>query len=111
MAPKVLVVTEDAVGEVLGGAAIRSYEIARALTTVADVTLAAPGVEPAGLSPARHVAYEVADARPLRALFREADVVITRPTGPLVASSLRDSPARIVYDLCDPIPLDILESS
>ena len=64
------------------------YKIARALTTVADVTLAAPGVEPAGLSPARHVAYEVADARPLRALFREADVVITRPTGPLVASWL-----------------------
>ena len=37
-------------------------------------------------------------------------MVITRPTGPLVASWLRDSGARIVYDLCDPIPLDILET-
>jgi glycosyltransferase involved in cell wall biosynthesis len=110
MTPRVVVVTEDAVGEVLGGAAIRSYEIARALTPVADVTLAAPGGEPAGLGPARHVAFEVGDPRPLRALFREADVVITRPTGPLVASWLRSSGARIVYDLCDPVPLDILET-
>jgi glycosyltransferase involved in cell wall biosynthesis len=46
----------------------------------------------------------------LRRLFREADVVITRPVPPLVAGWLRASEARIVYDLCDPVPLDLLET-
>ncbi len=66
MPRSVLVVTEDRVGEMLGGAAIRAYEIARALTDVADVTLAAPGTEPPGLAPARHVPYDLEDPRPLR---------------------------------------------
>jgi len=110
MPRRVLIVTEDRVGEVLGGAAIRAYEFARSLAGVADVTLAAPGTEPPGLAPARHVPFEPAEPRPLRALFGEADVVIMRPPNPLVAGWLRASGARIVYDLIDPLPLDILEA-
>jgi glycosyltransferase involved in cell wall biosynthesis len=110
MPRSVLVVTEDQVGEMLGGAAIRAYEIARALTDVADVTLAAPGTEPAGLAPARHVPYELEDPRVLRGLFGDADVVIMRPPNPLVAGWLHASKARIVYDICDPLPLNILEA-
>jgi glycosyltransferase involved in cell wall biosynthesis len=110
MPRRVLVVTEDRLGEMLGGAAIRAYEFARALTGVADVTLAAPGTGPPGLAPARHVSFELDDPRPLRGLFRDADVVIMRPPNPLVAGWLRASKARIVYDLCDPLPLDILEA-
>jgi glycosyltransferase involved in cell wall biosynthesis len=110
MPRSVLVVTEDRVGEMLGGAAIRAYEIARSLSGVADVTLAAPGTEPPGLAPARHVAYELDDPRPLRRLFRDADVVIMRPPNPLVAGWLGASKARIVYDLGDPLPLNSLEA-
>jgi len=110
MPASVLVVTEDHLGEMLGGAAIRAYEIARSLTEVADVTLAGPGVEPAGLAPARHVPFELDDPRPLRGLFQNADVVIMRPPNPVVASWLHRSEARVVYDLCDPLPLDILEA-
>jgi glycosyltransferase involved in cell wall biosynthesis len=110
MRRSVLVVTEDRVGETLGGAAIRAYELARALTDVADVTLAAPGTEPAGLAPVRLEPYELEDPRPLRDLFRDADVVIMRPPNPLVAGWLRASRARIVYDICDPLPLNILEA-
>jgi glycosyltransferase involved in cell wall biosynthesis len=110
MPRSVLVVTEDRVGEMLGGAAIRAYEIARALTDVADVTLAAPGTEPSGLAPARHVPYELEDPDLLRSLCRDADVVIMRPPNPLVAGWLRASHARIVYDICDPLPLNILEA-
>lgn len=110
MPASVLVVTEDRVGKMLGGAAIRAYEIARSLTDVADVTLAAPGIEPSGLAPARHAPFELDDPRPLRELFNDADVVIMRPPNPVVASWLRASNARIVYDLCDPLPLDILEA-
>ena len=110
MSASVLVVTEDRVGKMLGGAAIRAYEIARSLTDVGDVTLAAPGSEPSGLAPARHVPFELDDPGPLRGLIEEADVVIMRPPNPVVASWLRASRARIVYDLCDPLPLDILEA-
>ena len=110
MPASVLVVTEDRIGEMLGGAAIRAYEIARSLADVADVTLAAPGIEPSGLAPARHVAFDLDDPGPLRRLIEDADVVIMRPPNPVVASWLRASGARIVYDLCDPIPLDILEA-
>jgi glycosyltransferase involved in cell wall biosynthesis len=110
MARSVLVVTEDRVGEMLGGAAIRAYEIARSLSDVADVTLAAPGTEPPDLAPAQHVPFELEDPRSLRPLFRDADVLIMRPPNPLVGGWLRRSKARIVYDLCDPLPLDILEA-
>jgi glycosyltransferase involved in cell wall biosynthesis len=110
MPPSLLVVTEDRVGEMLGGAAIRAYEIARSLADAAGVTLAAPGTEPPGLAPARHVPYEVGDPRPLRRMIRDADVVLLRPPNPLVAGWLRASRARIVYDLCDPLPLNILEA-
>jgi glycosyltransferase involved in cell wall biosynthesis len=110
MPRSVLVVTEDPLGETLGGAAIRAYEIARSLSDIADVTLIGPGTEPPGLGPVRHVPYESGDPRPLRALFRDADVVIMRPPNPVVAGWLRASKARIVYDICDPLPLDILEA-
>jgi len=110
MPRSVLVVTDDRLGEMLGGAAIRAYEIARSLSDVADVTLAGPGTEPPDLAPARHVPFELGDPRPLRSLFRDADVVIMRPPNPVVAGWLRASKARIVYDLCDPLPLDILEA-
>jgi glycosyltransferase involved in cell wall biosynthesis len=105
MPARLLIVTEDPVGEML-----RAYEMARALTDVAEVTLAAPGTAPAGLAPARHVPFELHDPRPLRGLFRDADVVIMRPPNPVVSRWLRASKARIVYDLCDPLPLDILEA-
>jgi glycosyltransferase involved in cell wall biosynthesis len=110
MRRRVLIVTEDRLGEMLGGAAIRAYEIARSLSDMADVTLAAPGIEPPGLAPARHVPFDLNDPSPLRVLFRDADVVIMRPPNPLVAGWLRRSSARIVYDLCDPLPLNILEA-
>ena len=110
MPRRVVIVTEDPVGEMLGGAAIRAYEMARGLVDVADVTLVAPGSEPPDLAPARHVPFDPAAPRPLRALFAAADVVITRPTSPQVTAWLRASSARIVYDLCDPLPLDVLEA-
>jgi glycosyltransferase involved in cell wall biosynthesis len=110
MQRRVLIVTEDPVGEVLGGAAIRAYEIARGLTEVAEVTLAAPGSEPPGLAPARHVAFEIEHPTRLRELFTAADTVIMRPPNPLISGWLRRSGARIVFDLIDPVPLDVLEA-
>ena len=61
--------TEDRLGEMLGGAAIRAYEIARSLTDVADVTLAGPGTEPPGLRRPATCRSSSSDPRPLRELF------------------------------------------
>src|SRR5215207_9575276 len=110
MPRSVLVVSDDRLGETLGGAAIRAYEIARSLRDVADVPLAGPGTEPPGLAPARHVPFEPGDPGALRGLSRDAGVGITRPPSPGVASWRRASNARTVYDLCEPLPLDILQA-
>lgn len=110
MLRRVLIVTEDPVGAVMGGAAIRACEFARALTGSADVTLAAPGTAPSALDGVAHVPFEAGDPRPLRGLIDDADVVVTRPASPVVSGWLRASGARIVYDLVDPLPLDILEA-
>src|SRR5215203_1620577 len=107
---RVLIVTEDPVGAVLGGAAIRACEMARALSDVAEVTLAAPGTAPPGLERVAHVPFALDDPRPLRALFRAADVVVMRPGSAVIAGWLRRSGARIVFDISDPLPLDILEA-
>ncbi len=95
----------------LGGAAIRAYEMARSLADVADVTLAAPGSEPPGLRPARHVPFELDDPRPLRGLFqrrRRGDHAAAQPAWWRAGCARRRR--AIVYDLCDPLPLDILEA-
>ncbi len=110
MARRVLIVTEDPVGEILGGAAIRAYEMARSLVDVAEVTLAAPGTEPPGLAPAKYASFALNDPGPLRELFEAADVVVMRPPNPVVLGWLRRSGARIVFDLYDPLPLDVLEA-
>src|ERR687895_351307 len=63
----------------MGGNAIRALELARAVAPQAAVTLAAPG-----------------------------HVVLT-PQGARVRSWARRSRARLVFDLYDPMPLEVLE--
>ena len=74
------------------------------------MTLAGPGTSRLGWLRPGTCPFDLEDPRPLRQLFRDADVVIMRPPNPVVAGWLRASKARIVYDLCDPLPLDILEA-
>jgi glycosyltransferase involved in cell wall biosynthesis len=107
---KALLVTLDELGEEIGGNAIRSAELASLLTAHAEVTLAAPGSTPSWLSQVRHVPFELADPRSLRPELAAADVIVTPPQGPLLNAWLRRSPARVVYDVYDPHPLEALET-
>jgi len=99
---RVLVVTNDRVAARRAGPAIRSYEIARALGRVFDVTLAAavPIEESAPLG-VEALSYGD-DPRRLRALADRADVVVLAPFVLGVHRVLLDAEAALVADLTDP---------
>jgi glycosyltransferase involved in cell wall biosynthesis len=106
---RVLVLSEDPVGPEMGGNAIRAYELAAVLSEHAQVALASPAGD---LAPpeVRAVRFEREDPRALRAALHGTDVVLALPPNPVVAAELRRSGARVVYDLYDPRPLQVLEA-
>ncbi len=109
MTSRVLVISEDPVGAHMGGNAIRAYELACALAAHADVTLAAPSS--GGSAPGvDRIPFDREDPGALRRTLREADVVVTLPQNSVVTAELRRSGARIVYDMYDPKPLQLLEA-
>jgi hypothetical protein len=93
----------------MGGNAIRAYELARALAATADVVLAAPaaGAPPPGVT---HVPFHRDEPRGLRRHLQGVDVVLALPQNPVVSAVLRRSGARLVYDMYDPKPLQMLEA-
>ncbi len=113
--PRVLFISGDPVGREMAGLGIRYYELARAVSENVDVTLAHGGsaVDAQGLPPGREdlrlIAFRVHDPGPLRSAIVQADAVVTHPQWPLVTSWLRDSRARLIYDLYDPETLETLE--
>jgi glycosyltransferase involved in cell wall biosynthesis len=104
--PSVLVICAGSIGREMAGPGIRSYELARALRPHAEVTLAAVG---SADSRPDVVPYDLHAPHALRPLIAAADAVVCQPTSPLVAAWLRHSDARVVYDLYDPEPLELLE--
>ncbi len=94
----------------MGGAAIRAYEMARALATSAAVTLVAPGTPPPGLGPESYAPYRPGDTHELARLFAQADAIVLRPASPAISALADRSGARVIFDLCDPLTLDMLEA-
>ncbi len=109
MSRRVLILSEDPVGEGMGGNAIRAYEIARALAAHAQVTLLAP-LSGGGVGDVEHVPFAREDLPELRARLRQADAVLALPQNPVLAKALRRSHAQVIYDLYDPRPLQVLEA-
>ncbi|MHB1536947.1 MAG: glycosyltransferase family 4 protein [Solirubrobacteraceae bacterium] len=98
------------VSDALTGVAIRTVELARVLAEQADVTIA--GVEPTALSDLPATSYRLfGDPRRsgLAQLIDAADVIVAQPPWPLLAARLRRSRARLIYDLYDPEPLEVVE--
>jgi glycosyltransferase involved in cell wall biosynthesis len=107
--PQVLFICADAVGSSMAGVGIRAYELARALRPHADVTLAAIETGTTTLPDVDVVTYHIRDARALRQHIARADTIIAQPQWPLVAHWLKDSGARLVFDIYDPEPFEVLE--
>jgi glycosyltransferase involved in cell wall biosynthesis len=107
--PRVLVICADQLGSSLAGVAVRAYELSRVLMEHADVTLA--GVEAATPPPpgVPAVTYALRDPRALRPHIEAADVIVAQQQWPVIARWMRNSGARLVYDLVTPEPFELLE--
>ena len=108
VAVKVVVLCLDAVGPRMAGIAIRSVQIARALAPHADVVLAAARTSGEAKLDVPVVAYDRHDGRSVRAQLAGAEVVVCQPQWPLVMRELRDSGARLVFDLSCPEIIETL---
>jgi glycosyltransferase involved in cell wall biosynthesis len=111
-ARRVLFLCAEPVDERPLGVAIRTLELARVLSSHAEVTIA--GVEPslgpvAGLPVASYRRFGDPARGELAGLIAQADVVVAQPPWPQLAARLRRSGAKLVYDLYDPEPLEVLE--
>ena len=109
MTPKVLVVSADRIGSVMSGPAIRSYELAKALRPHAEVTLAGVETDADPVEDFDVVQYHLRDQRRLRPLIADADVIVAQPPWPTAGAWMRASSARLVFDLYDPEPFEVLE--
>jgi glycosyltransferase involved in cell wall biosynthesis len=107
--PNVLLVCADPVGERMAGLGIRCWELARALSTGASVTVAHGGSEQGERDGVRTVAFRPHAPAALRALIGRADTVVAHPQWPLVSRWLARGSARVVVDLYCPETLETLE--
>lgn len=108
---RVLVICADQLGSTLAGPGQRAYELARALQEHTDVTLAGVRAEtpPPGGVPT--VLYELRNPQELKQHVESADVVFAQPQWPVIARWLRESRARLVFDLATPEPFEVAESA
>lgn len=107
--PRVLVISADVVGAEMAGVAIRAYELARALGPYAEVTLAGLEGDADSVTDVRTIVYALKDPRALRPHIARADVVVAQPQWPVISAWLRRSGARLIFDMYDPEPLEVLE--
>ncbi len=106
---RILVISTAPVGELMSGVGIRALELARVLTSCGSVTIAAPDSAPGERDGITIRSYVHRSPGALRPLIDAADVVIAQPQWPSVASWLRRSDARVVFDLYDPEIFENLE--
>ncbi len=105
---RVLVISNERVGERMAGPAIRALQFARQLAARGmTVTLAAPELPTAGAGSLdedafERVAFVTPSARAFRALADRHDVVVTQPQRVDVMHGLADGHARLVVDLYVP---------
>jgi glycosyltransferase involved in cell wall biosynthesis len=105
----VLVVASEPLAARMAGPAIRAFELARALTAVADVTVAAPpGSEP--VPGTRLEVVAPTEHRRALALATEHDVVVVQHAPPQLLLALAREDVRIVCDLYTPILIEALEA-
>ncbi|MBJ7328862.1 MAG: glycosyltransferase [Solirubrobacteraceae bacterium] len=93
----------------MAGPAIRALELARALTAVADVTVAAPE----GSQPVDGMRVEIVaptEHRRTLELARSHDVVVVQHAPPQLLLALAREDVRLVCDLYTPILLEALEA-
>jgi glycosyltransferase involved in cell wall biosynthesis len=107
--PSVLFICADPVGEEMAGLGIRCWELARALSEHASVTVAHGGSAEQESDGIRTLAFRPHAPGALREPIAQADTVVAHPQWPLVNRMLRRARARVVIDLYCPETLETLE--
>ncbi len=106
---RVLFICADPVGREMAGLGIRCWELARAISREASVTVAHGGSEEGEREGIRLIAFKPHAPQALRGPIAEADAIVTHPQWPLVDRWLRRSKARVIVDLYCPETLETLE--
>jgi glycosyltransferase involved in cell wall biosynthesis len=106
----VLVVSAEPVGARMAGPAIRAVELARALASACDVTLAAPAPSVAPDPRVRLIEAGMADVEALVAAAREHDVVVAQELPPSALGQIAGTSTALVVDLYNPIVVEVLEA-
>jgi hypothetical protein len=106
----VLVVSAEPVGPYMAGPAIRAAELARALASACDVTLAAPAPSTAPDPRVGLLEAGMADVEALVAAGREHDVVVAQELPPSALARLAGTSTALVADLYNPIVVEVLEA-
>lgn len=103
---KILISATNTIGRAMAGPAIRSWELAKALSASHDVVLASPNdpqIEGEGFS-------LISKSQPAYAKhFKEADVLITQALTCSMALQAKYARKKIIIDAYDPLPLEVLE--
>lgn len=109
--PRVLFVCADPVGETMAGLGIRCWELARALSREASVTVAHGGEEAGEHDGVRTLPFRPHAPVALRAPIAAAEMIVAHPQWPLADRWFRRAGARVVIDLYCPETLETLELS
>lgn len=105
---RLLVVAYDRIGTTMAGPGIRAWEMACALASVAEVTVAVE--QPVDRTAPPGVTIETFHGdRQLRALVARADVVLVQGLAVRRFPCLKDCPALLIVDLYDPWVFENLE--
>jgi glycosyltransferase involved in cell wall biosynthesis len=108
---RVLVVSQEPVGERIAGPAIRALELSRALAAECEVTLAAPAPSAAEGEPFALLEAGLADFDALFEAARGHDVVVAQRLPAQLLRRVRKLPVRFVADLYNPIVVEGLEAA
>jgi hypothetical protein len=112
MSSRVLVVTADHVGHRMAGPAIRAVNLARELARLGfEVTLAAPNGTDASIADVSSTRLDPRDAGGTTALASAHDAVVAQRLPAAATISLAGSDTRIVYDLYDHVPHELLAAA
>lgn len=107
--PRLLIISPDSINASMGGVGIRYWELARQLTSIADVTLAVPNQSDLADSEVAIRCYQEGHSETLAPLVAAADTVLLSGFTIYHHPFLRQASQHLVVDLYDPMVLENLE--
>jgi glycosyltransferase involved in cell wall biosynthesis len=108
---RVLFISAEPVGATMAGPPIRVMELARAVATECDVTVAAPAPSDPGDAPVELLEASLSDFDTLLEAARAHDVVIAQRLPPQLLRYVARLPTRFVADLYNPQMIEVLEAA